>query len=396
MTPFSRATLAWALSLGLVSTPCSAAPVEGAESRLRLTGEAFAVGERSVTLVDPSRPTDPHNGEAGAPDRTLETTVWYPAQHRALERLRPGPAPAAEGAFPLVVYSHGFSSMRSEANYLGPYLAARGYVVVAADFPLTSYWTDGGPHLADVVHQPGDVSFLITTALGWNAGGDDRMATLLAGHIDPARVAAVGLSLGGLTTTLVSLHPKLQDPRIVAAVSIAGPSFMFKAPFWAGDDTPWMMIAGDIDALIPWKHNVEPLLTAAPKTTLVTLSGANHIGFAYWAKVLFALNHNADDRACAVVGKRLPADMNFAEQFGDASQGIEPGERNDFCVEKDLPRALRPRHQLALTALATHAFLEQQLAADPAVRERSRAFLRQIFPMENSGVSVVLPREGGL
>ena len=52
-----------------------------------------------------------------------------------------------------------------------------------------------------------------------------------AGGIDRDRIGAMGLSLGGLTTTLVAFHPTLGDPRIRAAVSIAGPSAMaFSAP----------------------------------------------------------------------------------------------------------------------------------------------------------------------
>ena len=44
----------------------------------------------------------------------------------------------------------------------------------------------------------------------------------LPAPIDHDCVAAVGLSLGGLTSTLIAFHPTLRDPRVGVAVSIAG------------------------------------------------------------------------------------------------------------------------------------------------------------------------------
>ena len=43
----------------------------------------------------------------------------------------------------------------------------------------------------------------------------------LAGGIDKKRIGAQGLSLGGLTTLLVSYNPQLRDRRIRAAFAMA-------------------------------------------------------------------------------------------------------------------------------------------------------------------------------
>src|SRR4051794_22098604 len=59
----------------------------------------FAVGMRTLARVDPSRPTPANGDYAGAPSRTLDTLVMYPAQGA------PGgdpqtDAPPIDGQFP--------------------------------------------------------------------------------------------------------------------------------------------------------------------------------------------------------------------------------------------------------------------------------------------------------
>ena len=73
------------------------------------------------TFVDRSRPTDANGDFAGAPERTLEATLWYPLE--------------APGAHPLLVYSHGFMSRRSENVPLAELMASHGYVVVLDGLP---------------------------------------------------------------------------------------------------------------------------------------------------------------------------------------------------------------------------------------------------------------------
>jgi predicted dienelactone hydrolase len=105
----------------------------------------------------------------------------------------------------LVTYSHGFMSFRSNGAYLAKHLASHGYLVAAANFPLTHFGTAGGPQFRDVLNQPGDVSFLIDTLLAWSDDPDSRFA----GQIDRQRIGAVRLSLGGMTTMLLAFHPSL-------------------------------------------------------------------------------------------------------------------------------------------------------------------------------------------
>src|SRR5438105_1309117 len=66
---------------GAVDTGCGMPTTDVRDARvgtrLELPGP-YGVGETSVTLVDPSRPTMPNGRFPGAPDRTLPTAIWYP------------------------------------------------------------------------------------------------------------------------------------------------------------------------------------------------------------------------------------------------------------------------------------------------------------------------------
>ena len=134
------------------------------------------VGSADFTFVDDSRPTNENRGFPGKPERTLLTTIWYP------ENL--------DGDLPLIVHSHGIVSNRAEMPYVAETLASHGYVVVVADYPLTSGSTAGGANGDDVVNQPADVSFLIDSVLALSA--EEKP---FSGHIDEQRIGLSGYSL---------------------------------------------------------------------------------------------------------------------------------------------------------------------------------------------------------
>jgi len=153
-----------------------------------------------------SAPRD-HNWR-GSDDRTLTGIVWYPAENGADAKdqyVGPPDAPLfyagraakdatlapASARFPLVALSHGTGGSAMQMAWLGTYLAARGYIVVAVNHPgnnaVTGYTTQG---FAEGWERARDISIVISDMLA-----DPRFG----GEIDPDRIGAAGFSYGGYT-----------------------------------------------------------------------------------------------------------------------------------------------------------------------------------------------------
>jgi predicted dienelactone hydrolase len=342
-------------------------PPAGSESARRLAMGPLPVASLDRAFVDRSRPTDANGDFAGAPERTLEATLWYPEG-------QPGP-------HPLLVYSHGFMSMRSENVPLAELLASHGYVVVSMDYPLTNRRAPGGPNVADAVNQPGDVRFVIDQILGWS-----ESERPFAGSIDAERIGALGLSLGGLTTTLVTFHPRLRDPRIRAALSIAGPGALFDERFFATADVPFLMIAGTADAMVDYATNARPIPQKIASGGLLTIENASHAGFAAFADMFpLRLLDNPDSIGCWALMGNLEArrSENPFAKLGGAEDGVVLDAAAPLpCAQGAPDEALAAGRQLMIARLAALAFFESQFARDPAERASQASFLTETLPRE--------------
>jgi predicted dienelactone hydrolase len=344
-------------------------PPAGSESARRLAAGPHEVGSRDFTFVDRTRATPAHGDFEGAPSRTLVTSLWYPK--------------ASAGRHPLLVYSHGFMSRRGGGTYLARHLASHGYVVVAADFPATNGAAPGGPNVEDVVNQPGDVRFLIDSVLGLE--GEARP---FEGAVDEARIGALGLSLGGLTSTLVAFHPTLRDPRVAVAISIAGPGEILSRSFFTAADVPFLMIAGTADAIVPYEANARPLLERVPGGALVSLEGGSHVGFVDLAPRVFRFYDNPDSIGCRYLRRNLDVDSDpdpegpFAA-LGGPEAGIElRGAAARPCADAELSHAIRPARQHVLTTLAVRAFLESVFGESEAERRAASRYLTKTLATE--------------
>ncbi len=159
----------------------------------------YSVGRTSATFIDSARD-----------GRTLPVDCWYPAVAaggaQSVYELLPGvgftatavvDAPALPGPHPLVVWSHGRSGTRTSYVMLCEGLAARGYVVVAADHPgdtlfdwMTGTAVDDETNEQQRVH---DLRHILDVTLAGEAGFTPVL------EFDASRIAVAGHSYGAWT-----------------------------------------------------------------------------------------------------------------------------------------------------------------------------------------------------
>jgi dienelactone hydrolase len=269
------ATFATVAALGAtaVAIPATPAAADGG----RHGRGPYAVGSRSFTFVDTSRPTPANGTYPGAPSRTLPTLVLYPASGPAGGPVTPGARPAhAEHGFPLIVFSHGFTASGPVYQGLLALLARAGYVVAAPTFPLSNLNAPGGPTIVDYLHQPGDVSFVISRMLDL----DRHDADGLRHAIDRHHVGVAGHSLGAITTLLVATNTCCQDHRIDAAVAFSGLELGVRGGVFFGKPTPpLMLVHGDADRTVPYGGSVSTYAQSPAPKAFLTLVGAPHTPF---------------------------------------------------------------------------------------------------------------------
>jgi len=288
-----------------------------------------AVGVRTVTITDKNRPdlTRTKAGEATVrADRTLTLEVWYPAttspsdsdgEYRAIMRdpsvmitlrgraRRDAALVAGDGAFPLLIISHGYPGNRFLLSHLGENLASKGYVVASIDHTGSTY-DNAQPFAGTLYHRPYDQLFVLNelARLGAKQSGH-----ALAGRVDAARTGVIGYSMGGYGVVNVigggfraaaaalptappnqllaersADNPAYQasrDARIKAAVAI-GPWGM-QAGLWdsvglAGIRTPTLFVAGSADDVSGYENGTRAIFRGAVNADryLLTFLGAGH------------------------------------------------------------------------------------------------------------------------
>ena len=165
--------------------------------------------------------------------------VWYPAVEKELPHTysigATGSvalnAPAARGQqYPLILFSHGWAGCGTQSVFLTEQLARAGYVVAAPDHRDASCSVDG-PRLPRL-HLPQlpfsaagqwkdstyrDRRVDLEKTLDWMLTSKDFL-----GSINPARIGAMGHSLGGYSVLgLAGAWDSWKDPRIAAVLALA-------------------------------------------------------------------------------------------------------------------------------------------------------------------------------
>ena len=320
----------------------------------------YGVGHRQLPLVDTTRGTDAWGGRPAADSRPLPTEVWYPiaTPNGGATPVEDQPL-ASGGPFPLIVNSPGLGDAGPGEAYAGIALASRGYVVASPTFPLTntSFLVDpAGPYLQDVKNQPADVSFIIDTlvALGRASGA------WLAGGIDEKKIGVSGLSLGGLSTLLVTYHPTLRDRRVRAAAAMAPASCWLSTSFYDSAKPPLLLLGGDEDLITPLPTNAERTFERARSPRrLVTLAKATHTAFSGFIAAPSPTSY--DILGCSFIEEKVTqaqVDATIAGFGGDPSL-VDPTGCELPCVAAPpatAPMAASRQHDLTQAAIV--AFFE--------------------------------------
>ncbi len=227
------------------------------------------------TLVDTQRPTAAWGPDPQQPSRTLATTIFYPAEGSPSSRApRIGGTPDRSGGpYPLIVFAHGLGSDPLQYETLLTYWAAAGFVVAAPEFPLTNDHTPGGPDAGDVVNQPGDMSFVITSVLDAAA----RPTGTLGGLVNPNEIGAAGHSNGAITTLGLIANSCCKDQRVKAAIVMAGDEVPFSGgTYEMAGAPPLLLVHGTADQLLPYSLAIGMFNALRGPKGLLTVQGGGH------------------------------------------------------------------------------------------------------------------------
>ena len=189
-------------------------------------------------------------------------------------------AAAAEGEFPVVLFSHGFTGMRLQSSFLTSHLASWGYVVAAPDHPsrdlanvlLNTASGDRADSVDDLLQ-----TLDLVVAEGANADG------LLNGRVDADNVVAVGHSAGGGTIVGAALDERVDGYVSLASGVLLGDPAATTTTTADGaglPDKPSFFMAGSEDQVISATERTKPSFEAVPEPSLLwIIDGVGHNGF---------------------------------------------------------------------------------------------------------------------
>jgi dienelactone hydrolase len=198
------------------------------------TAGTFQVGRRQLTFTEPA-----HAGPSGEPlgPRTLITQLWYPAG-----------SPPARGRFPLLLFAPGFQQCADPYGDLLTAWASAGYVVAAVDFPHSDCRVGTAATEADMINQPGDMSYVLTRLLALSQQPGD----VVSGLVNSRELAAAGQSDGGDTVAALAANTCCADRRLAAVAVLSGAEWPpMPGRYFGASAPPMLFVQGSADVVNP-------------------------------------------------------------------------------------------------------------------------------------------------
>ena len=295
------------------------------------------VGVRTMKLIHRAQVDVLHLKDGKPPlyDRPLTVDIWYPARiaankpatvtyesvlgrfndpkrplipftfmGRASRDAEPDPG---EGAYPLIIVSHGYPGSRLLLTYLTENLASKGYVVVAIDHTESTY-SDLAGFPSTLLNRPLDDLFVLNEMARLGAKTSN---TFLAGLLNADNTALIGYSMGGygaLNAVGMGYSPQAMklfgqmaggsmalevrsmaspsykaslDPRIKAVVAFAPWGMergVWDAAGLAGLTLPTLFVAGSKDDVSGYEKGIKAIYEGAVNADryLLTYVNARH------------------------------------------------------------------------------------------------------------------------
>jgi pimeloyl-ACP methyl ester carboxylesterase len=213
-----------------------------------VSAQPYQIGHRTMNFTDPARN-----------NRPVPSEVFYPAVTAGNNTS------FAEGAFPVIVFGHGFLMTYDAYLYLKDALVPLGYVIT-----LTK--TEGGAS-PDHAEYGADLAFLINQM---KEEGSDPASPFYQ-HIDSTS-AVMGHSMGGGASFLACANNTVPTAMITFAAAETNPSAIAAA---ADITIPSLVFAADEDCVTPPPQHQVPMYNALASDckVYISITGGGHCYF---------------------------------------------------------------------------------------------------------------------
>jgi predicted dienelactone hydrolase len=248
------------------------------------------VGSRTIALDDGRRVVVWYPADESAADTPTETfdiaSLLSPDLQSKIEPdLRPqyeinahiGATPAADGPYPVVLFSHGYAGFPEQSADLVTHLASWGFVVIAPDHVERSLSGLLGTAAQGV--EPSEDPAVLTASLDAAIADAESDDSQLNGLMDLDKVAVAGHSAGASAAYLTASSEDRVKAFIAYSVGTGRPDEDGNVVERPVPDVPGMVMVGSADGIIEAESSIEVYEGMEPPKYLVEIADAGHLVF---------------------------------------------------------------------------------------------------------------------